>query len=401
MSLTPGPRVLGALLVSLTCVAHQPVDVLAQTDAELRTAVDQLGDFEHTVRMESSRILRRADPAVVVPMLVEALRSHPDSYVQFRAIVLMYGFDLPGRRAVFDEALESPNDRVRAAAYEYFEQFPVRDVVPKLVAALETETSEFVRPYLVRALAANAETTDVQERLIRDIERGEEYFRGAVIEALGDYKAAYAVDALIDIAAEDGPLRDDALLALGKIGDGRAVVSLAAVQAEADESLQPLVSAAACLLDIDSESQFQYVADVLGYGAQTSDGDSQELLRNAATGLAALAVAGNLGAIEVLFDIGITAVDQARAPIAISIGTVAFRNPAIVRHALAARGTGAQDSSSVPEKELMLLRDAFDLLDEDFAEERFYVLMRGDYWTSPEGSGNQSVAEAAIRILEF
>ena len=82
-------------------------------------------------------------------------------------------------------------------------------------------------------------------------------------------------------------------------------------------------------------------------------------------------------------------------------GTVAFRNPAIVRHALAARGTGAQDSSSVPEKELMLLRDAFDLLDEDFAEERFYVLMRGDYWTSPEGSGNQSVAEAAIRILEF
>ena len=125
------------------------------------------------------------------------------------------------------------------------------------------------------------------------------------------------------------------------------------------------------------------------------------MLRNAATGLAALAVAGNLGAIEVLFDIGITAVDQARAPIAISIGTVAFRNPAIVRHALAARGTGAQDSSSVPEKELMLLRDAFDLLDEDFAEERFYVLMRGDYWTSPEGSGNQSVAEAAIRILEF
>ena len=160
------------LLLALMCVSQQRVDVLAQTDAELRAAVDQLGDFEYAVRMESSRTLRRADPAVVVPILEEALRSHADSYVQFRSIVLVYGFDLPRRRAVFDEALESANDRVRAAAYEYFEQFPSRAVVPKLVAALDTETSEFVRPYLVRALAANDDTKDVQDRLVRDIEQG-------------------------------------------------------------------------------------------------------------------------------------------------------------------------------------------------------------------------------------
>lgn len=401
MSCSPGPRVLGGLLLALMCVSQQRVDVLAQTDAELRAAVDQLGDFEYAVRMESSRTLRRADPAVVVPILEEALRSHADSYVQFRSIVLVYGFDLPRRRAVFDEALESANDRVRAAAYEYFEQFPSRAVVPKLVAALDTETSEFVRPYLVRALAANDDTKDVQDRLVRDIERGEGYFRGAVIEALGDYGAEYAVDALIDIASEDGPLRDDALLALGKIGDTRAVGSLAVVQADADETLQPVVSAAACLLDVDYESQFRYVADVLGYSAQTVDGDNQALLRSAASGLAALAIAGNRDAIEVLFDTGVTAGDQARAPIAISIGTVAFRNPAIVRHALVGRSTRTQDPSSGPEDELMLLRDAFDLLDEDFAEERFYVLMRGDYWAAPEGSDGQAVAEAAIRILEF
>ena len=401
MSGSPGPRVLGGLLLALMCVSQQRVDVSAQTDAELRAAVDQLGDFDYAVRMESSRTLRRADPVVVVPILVEALRSHADSYVQFRSIVLVYGFDLPRRRAVFDDALESANDRVRAAAYEYFEQFPSHAVVPKLVAALDTETSEFVRPYLVRALAANDDTKDVQDRLIRDIERGEGYFRGAVIEALGDYGAEYAVDALIDIASEDGPLRDDALLALGKIGDSRAVGSLAAVQADADETLQPVVSAAACLLDVDYENQFRYVADVLGYSAQTVDGDNQALLRSAASGLAALAIAGNRDAIEVLFDTGVTAGDQARAPIAISIGTVAFRNPAIVRHALVGRSTRTQDPSSGPEDELMLLRDAFDLLDEDFAEERFYVLMRSDYWTAPEGSDGQAVAEAAIRILEF
>ena len=401
MSGSPGPRVLGGLLLALICVSQQRVDVSAQTDAELRAAVDQLGDFDYAVRMESSRTLRRADPVVVVPILVEALRSHADSYVQFRSIVLVYGFDLPRRRAVFDDALESANDRVRAAAYEYFEQFPSHAVVPKLVAALDTETSEFVRPYLVRALAANDDTKDVQDRLIRDIERGEGYFRGAVIEALGDYGAEYAVDALIDIASEDGPLRDDALLALGKIGDSRAVGSLAAVQADADETLQPVVSAAACLLGVDYESQFRYVADMLGYSAQTVDGDNQALLRSAASGLAALAIAGNRDAIEVLFDTGVTAGDQARAPIAISIGTVAFRNPAIVRHALVGRSTRTQDPSSGPEDELMLLRDAFDLLDEDFAEERFYVLMRSDYWTAPEGSDGKAVAEAAIRILEF
>ena len=314
MSGSPGPRVLGGLLLALMCVSEQRVDVSAQTDAELRAAVDQLGDFDYAVRMESSRTLRRADPVVVVPILVEALRSHADSYVQFRSIVLVYGFDLPRRRAVFDDALESANDRVRAAAYEYFEQFPSHAVVPKLVAALDTETSEFVRPYLVRALAANDDTKDVQDRLIRDIERGEGYFRGAVIEALGDYGAEYAVDALIDIASEDGPLRDDALLALGKIGDSRAVGSLAAVQADADETLQPVVSAAACLLDVDYESQFRYVADMLGYSAQTVDGDNQALLRSAASGLAALAITGNRDAIEVLFDTGVTASDQARAP---------------------------------------------------------------------------------------
>ena len=401
MSLTPEPRVLGALLLGLACVSHQQVDVWAQPDAELRAAVDKLGDFEYTIRMEASRTLRRADPAVVVPILVEALHSHADSYVQFRAIVLVYGFDLPRRRAVFDQALESPNDRVRATAYEYFEQFSSRAVVPKLIAALDTETSEFVRPYLVRALAANDDTQDVKGRLVREIERGEGYFRGAVIEALGDYGAEYAVDALIDIVSEDGPLRDDALLALGKIGDRRAVGPVAAVQADADETLQPVVSATACLLDIDCESQFRYVTDALGYGAQSADGDNQELLRSASSGLAALAITGNRDALDVLFDVGVTASDQARAPIAIAIGTVAFRNPAIVRRALVERGSGAQDSSTVPENELMLLRDAFDMLDEDFAEERFYVLMRGDYWTSPEGSDDQSVAEAAIRILEF
>jgi hypothetical protein len=55
----------------------------------------------------------------------------------------------------------------------------------------------------------------------------------------------------------------------------------------------------------------------------------------------------------------------------------------------------------VPEDELLLLRDAFDMLDEDFAEERFYVLMRRVYWGARIEFRTQVVADAAIRILEF
>ena len=208
----------------LVGVALLTTSGLAQTATALRAAIEQLGDFDYGVRLDASRSLRRGDVAVVVPLLLDAMREHQDSYVQFRAAVLFYGFESAAGPAVFEEALDSPNDRVRAAAYEYFEQVPSLDVVPKLLDALDTETSEFVRPYLVRALAANDEDPAVQRRLVEDIHRGQEYFRGAAIEALGDHGASYAVDALIEIISDDGPLRDDALLALGKIGDRRALL---------------------------------------------------------------------------------------------------------------------------------------------------------------------------------
>jgi len=370
---------------------------LAQTATDdLRAAVDRLGDFDYAVRMEASRTLRRADADVVFPALLDALQHHEDSYVQFRSIVLIYGLELPQGHTVFEEALQSPNDRVRAAAYEYFEQVPSAAVLPILLAAWDTETSEFVWPYLVRALAANDDSTEVRERLTRDIDRGEVYFRGAVIEALGDYGADYAVDPLTRIIADDGPLRDDALLALGKIGDARSIGLLSDVQRLGDPSLQPVVSATACLLDVECEEQFQYIVDALSYAVDTSAGENQELLRSAASALAALAGDGRRSALDVLFEVGLRADDSARAPIALALGTATLRNPELVREALVDAG-----QHFAPEAELLLLRDAFDMLDEDFAEERFYVLLRRDYWGARIGSRTQAVADAAIQILEF
>lgn len=384
----------------LACTVLAVQTGLAQTATDdLRMAVDQLGDFDYAVRMEASRRLRRADVDASLPVLLDAVEHHDDSYVQFRSIVLIYGLDLPDAQTVFDEALDSQNDRVRAVAYEYFEQVPSAAIVPQLLAALDTETSEFVRPYLVRALAANADDPAVRERLILDIDRGQGYFRGAVIEALGDHRAAYAVESLIPIIEDPGPLRDDALLALGKIGDGRVLAPLRAVQENADTTLQPVVSATACLLNISCEAQLTYINNALRYAAAAEDGENQELLRSASTALAALAIDGRSEALATLFEVGLTASETARAPIALALGAVALRNPMAVRAALA--GDRDEDPTVIPEAELLLLRDAFDMLDEDFAEERFYVLMRQDYWAGLGDARAQAIAEAAIRILEF
>ena len=70
----------------------------------------------------------------------------------------------------------------------------------------------------------------MQTTLIAEVARGEDFFRSAVIEALGDYKAAYAYDAITAVAKLDGPLQDDAAIALGQIGDKRALETLSALQ---------------------------------------------------------------------------------------------------------------------------------------------------------------------------
>lgn len=386
----------GLVLVALVTLTVGEVPAFGRAQApptsdELHAAIGRLGDFEHTVRMEASRVVRRAAAEVAVPALLEAARRHEDTYVQFRAAVLSVGFGEARVGAFFREALDATNDRVRAAAYDYAEHARDPALVPRLLAALDRETSEFVRPALVRALAAHGDDAVVRARLVRDIDRGESYFRGAVIEALGDYKAEYAVDALVRIAGAEGPLRDDALIALGKVGHARAIATVSAAQSQVSEDLQPIVSAAACLLGVDCENQTRYIVETLRFGATT--GDDQGRLRNAATAAAALAMTGQRAALDALFDVGAGAVAQARAPIALALGTAALRRPDVVNGALAERA----DLDAA----LLLLRDAFDILDEDVAEERFYVRLRDIYYGAAEGTRERAVAASATRVLEF
>ena len=285
----------------------------AQTPPELARAISALGDFSYQARAEASRVIRRTDAAVVVPALLEAARTHPDSYVQFRAAVILSGYPGPRVDAYFREALDSLNDRVRAVAYEAAAYRPDPSLARRLLAGLEQETSEFVRPQLIRALAAHDDDPAVRGQLTADINRGESAFRSAVIEALGDQRAAWAVDQLIPLASEDGPLRDDALIALGKIGDDRALRALSGTAVDAEHPDQPVLSATTCLLGIDCRSQLDYVVGALVYGAAGA-GDNQELLRAASSAAAALAMSGHVEALAGLLDAGADAVDPGRAP---------------------------------------------------------------------------------------
>ena len=389
------PRVVPACLVAAACLGAAPAGQTQarRMESDLGAAIEQLGDFAHTVRVDAARVVRRAPAELAVPMLLEVARRHPDSYVQFRAAVLASGFGGSRVAAFFRDALDAANDRVRAAAYAYAEHAPDPALVPRLLAAAEQEASEFVRPALVRALAAHDDDAAVRRLLVLDVDRGQASFRSTVIEALGDCRANYAVDSLLRVARQPGPLQDDALLALGKIGDPRAMPAMQAAQAELPDDLQPIVSAAACLLGVDCERQQPYIASILQFGATT--GTDRDRLRSAAAAAAALAQGGRSDALDALFTAGAgtSADDPARAPIALAIGAVALRRPEALLAALAAR----DDLDAA----LVLVRDAFDMLNEDLAEERFYVALRSAYAVPAAGAARRDIAARAVSILEF
>ena len=264
----------------------------AVTAVQLKGAIDNLGKFEAPTRTAAARTVRRAAPAQAVPALMEAAKEHADGYVRFRALVLLSGFNDPRARDVMLAALDDPNDRLRAVAYSYFEHNPEPGMAARLLKALNKEESEFVRPALTRALAAYGTDPAVRTAMSGLVMRGQDLFRSAVIEALGDYHAAYAVAPLMDVAKLDGPLQEDAVLGLGKIGDKRALEVLAALQKTAPRVRQPAIATGICLLGINCASHQKFVVDTLVFAMKNPG--FQDLLRAAARALGTLAAAGGI-----------------------------------------------------------------------------------------------------------
>jgi HEAT repeat protein len=374
-----------------TLVLAQAPPATQVTASQLKTAIDSLGKFDDAVRTSASATVRRAPAAQAVPALLAAASEHPDGYVRFRALVLLAGFNDPRARDVMLSALDDPNDRLRTVAYAYFEHNPEPGMADRLLAALQKEESEFVRPALTRALAAYGSEPKVRAAMDGLVMKGQDLFRSAVIDALGDYKADYALSSIMAVSKLDGPLQEDAILALGKIGDKRALPTLAGLQATAPKNLQPEIAASICLLGTNCDVHQRFILESLTFSSKNIG--YQELLRASARALGALAQEGHADAAGALIDFGIPARDPVRSPIALALGTVALRNTPLLLKVLQSR-TDLDQSA-------LLLRDAFDMLEEDFAEERFFATVRRAYWQAPAGSAERRVAQALIKTLEF
>jgi HEAT repeat protein len=212
-----------------------------------------------------------------------------------------------------------------------------------------------------------------------------------VIEALGDHKAQYSFDAITAIAKLDGPLLDDAAIALGKIGDKRALETLAGLQRTAPRVAQPFVAAAICLLGVNCESHENYLIETLKFGDRNIG--FQELLRGAAAGLGALGVADRATAVDALFTVGIPSRDPTRAPVALALGMVALRNTRLMLSVLE-RHPARSDA-------IALVAEGFDMLEEDLDKERFFAYARRTYWDSAEGSASRELMQTLIGKLDF
>ena len=384
---------LGAVcaLGSSSALAQEPSGPQAVSPAQLTAAINKLGDLDYDTRTAASRTVRRTPPAQAVPALLAAVSEHADGYVRYRALVLLTGFNDPRTKDAMRESITSPNDRLRTVAYSFFEHNPDKAMLPELLRALVKEQAEFVRPALVRALAAHGSDPAVQKTLVGEVGRGEDFFRSAVIEALGDYKAGYAYDALTAVAKLDGPLQDDAAIALGKIGDKRALETLSALQSTAPRPRQPSLATGICLLDVNCASHEGYLVETLKFTDQNPG--YQELLRGAANGLGALAINGHESAAQALLTIGIPSRDPTRAPVALALGATALRNTALTLKILETHADRA--------KAIALIGEGFDMLEEDLDKERFFALVRRTYWASKQGSPTQELMQTLIGNLDF
>jgi HEAT repeat protein len=375
-----------AFLLLLALAAQGPAQ--SNTASDLTTLIGRLGSLDYPVRTGAARQIRRAPTNEAVAALTEAARSNRDEFVRYRAFVLLTSFSERAAGDLARELLRDRNDRVRQVAYEWLELHPDPGLSDMLLGLLQTEQAEFVRPALIGAVAALATTPVVQRSLIAETGRGLDFFRSAVIDALGRHRATYAVDAIAAVARIDGPLQDDAVLALGRIGDKRALPILSAI-ANPSAEVALMVRAARCLLGEDCDAHVNALSDAVQAPRAT-----QGTVRAAVNALAAMAASGHEGAT------GALVVLAARGGAIRDEASVAFAGVAVRRpdHVL---GWVEMSPPDVRRNALALLKDGFDALEEDFGEEQFFASARASYWKAAETAPTRSLMASIIDTLEF
>lgn len=378
-------RALAAAALTLVAlpVAAQP----AAAPADLTSRIASLSSLDYPTRMNAARQIRREPAAPAVAALRAAVAKHPDEFVRYRAFVLLSAFNDRATADVVPALLRDRNDRLREAAYKWLETHPDPAMTSTLLAALQTELAEFVRPALVAALAAVDDTPQVQRALIVEANRGVDFFRSAVIDALGRHRATYAADTIADVAKLEGPLQDDALLALGRIGGTRAR-SVLTEFAKAPPALLAIIHAARCLSGEPCEALIKAIADAAG--SSTSLGT----VRAAAGALSAIASDGKEMGTSTLVTLGERG-GALRDEAALGLAAAAVRNPS---HVIKWLETAPE---AVRGPALELLKVGFEDLEEDFGKEQFYAAARASYWAAGEGSAGRTLAATIIQQLDF
>ena len=377
---------LAAAVLSLTLAA--PAFAQAPAAVPVATHISNLSSLDYPTRMNAARQIRRAPAAEAAGALVQAVRSHQDEFVRFRALVVFASFNDPKTRELMAGLLSDRNDRVREAAYKWLEANPDTGLTRTLLAALQTELAEFVRPALIGALAALGSDPLVQRALIGEVGRGVDFFRSAVIDALGRHHAAYAVDAIAAIARLDGPLQDDAVLALGRIGGVKAGAELTAIGTPAADVV-PTVRAALCLMGNGCDAAIRGFVE-----SASTTGSPASVVRASFAALGAVAASGSRPAMDALVVLAGRG-GGIRAQAALALGAAAVRAPDALLGWLEAMPAAQQDSA------IELLKEGFEDLEEDFGEEMFFAAARSAYWKADEGSAARTLTAALIQKLEF
>ena len=252
--------------------------------------------------------------------------------------------------------------------------------------AVEAEQAEFVRPALIKALAALSDDTLVRRALVTESRRGLDFFRSAVIDALGATKGPWATESLVDLLSIDGPLLDDAMLALGRRGDRDALPAIISVRANGADGTNAML-AARCLLGEECAASITAIRDAMVSGVA-----SPEAVRSGAGDLALLATTSDL-ALTTL--VSLVSSPSVRDDVTISLGTLAVLAPERLLKWLETASVADRDTVTAA------LVESFGRLEEDFAEEEFFTAARAAYWAAPENSPTRTVMATLIDKLEF
>jgi hypothetical protein len=225
----------------------------------------------------------------------------------------------------------------------------------------------------------------VQRALVQEVGRGLDIFRSAVIDSLGVHRAVYATDAIAGVARIDGPLQDDAVRALGRIG-GKPASSVLAEIAKANGDIALTALAAQCLVGENCSSTIAALVE-----AASAARGSQARMRTAVAGLAAIAESDAVDALVALGARG----EVVRDEVSVALAGTAVRQPEAMLAWLGTSPDGARQTA------LRLLKDGFDALEEDFGEEQFFARARAAYWKAPDGSTTRTLMASIIDVLEF